>query len=493
MAVPLPVDDTPWPPQPYAELERDIAEADVWYSGDADKLSAFYGGQRKRGFWTRRRVPTGPQPKRVHVPAAAAIASASADLLFGETPTFEVADQATQAHLEDLIGKVNLDATLLEGAETASGLGGVYLRPLWDDQVADHALLTVMHPDTAVPEFRWGRLVAVTFWTQLPGGDNGEVWRHLERYEPGLILHGLYQGTKDKLGHRRSLKDRAETAGLAGDDGTGAVNLEALGIAGMAARYVPNVRPNRKRRRHPIGRWMGRSDTAGWENIMDALDQDWSSLSRELDLAKARIIVPDQYLRRAGRGSGAEFDMDQEVFSPVKVGMDAEKLMIELVQPELRTSAHLESAAAHFEQLVAGSGYNAQTMGNGDQAGGQQTATEVSSKESLSERTTKKKRSYWAPELEATLEVMLQVERAVFGRSVVQPARPTLEWPQGEQDLRETASSLNLLNLAGAVSTETKVAIAHPDWDKKAVVDEAAMIRSEQGLGTESPQGVPLP
>ncbi|TDT42585.1 hypothetical protein EV562_101555 [Streptomyces sp. BK208] len=53
---------------------------------------------------------------------------------------------------------------------------------------ADHRYAS----DRAVPEFSYGTLRAVTFWRELPGGDNDTVWRHLERCERGRIVHALY-------------------------------------------------------------------------------------------------------------------------------------------------------------------------------------------------------------------------------------------------------------------------------------------------------------
>ena len=80
----------------------------------------------------------------------------------------------------------------------------------WDHDVADHPLLDVVHADAAVPEFRWGILTAVTFW-RVVSEDNSQVVRHLERHEPGVIFHGLYRGSKDKLGVKVDMADDAST------------------------------------------------------------------------------------------------------------------------------------------------------------------------------------------------------------------------------------------------------------------------------------------
>ena len=69
--------------------------------------------------------------------------------------------------------------------------------------------------------------------------------------------------------------------------------------------------------------------------------------------------------------------------------------------------------------------------------------------------------------------------------------RPVIEFADaGDTDVREVASSLNLINLAQAASIETKVRMLHPDWDDATVKVEAEAIRVEQGIGpVEDPTG----
>jgi hypothetical protein len=72
-----------------------------------------------------------------------------------------------------------------------------------------------------VPKWRWDRLATATFWRDITPEGSRDVVRHLERHEPGVILHGVYVGTRDKLGMRVPLTDYPETQDLAEalDDG----------------------------------------------------------------------------------------------------------------------------------------------------------------------------------------------------------------------------------------------------------------------------------
>ena len=100
-----------------------------------------------------------------------------------------------QDRLEELVEESGIHNLLLEGLEWSSALGGHYLRPVWDKNLTDRPLLSVVRADEAVPEFRFGVLTAVTFHQKLPSDDD-QIYRYLERHEPGKILVGLYV-TKD--------------------------------------------------------------------------------------------------------------------------------------------------------------------------------------------------------------------------------------------------------------------------------------------------------
>lgn len=481
--MPLPTTDQPWPPAEFSDIAADIRLADVWWSGNANELADYYASpaaprRARRGFWGRERsMDVVRVEKRIHLPAAAAIASASADLLFGETPSFAVGDGVTQERFDEIAESVGLGALLVEAGEMASGLGGVYLRPVVAPDVADHPILTGLDPDTVVPEFRWGRLVALTCWSEIDRTGT-QVVRHLERYEAGLVTHGVFVGTATTLGERHDLRSFAATKAL--DD---AQDWRQYGIVDTGCAFVPNIRPNRRHRRHPIGRWMGRADTAGMESVMSSLDETWSSLMRDIDLGKRRIIVPDEFLERRGRGQGATFDGDREVFSPLSIDPQSrDRTSIEVVDFAIRTSDHLEACRSLFAELVHGAGYSSSSVGD-DSDGAVKTATEVDSQDSLSDRTTTKKRRYWTPALRSVLGSMLRLDRGVF-RTPITPDVPVIEWPTLDQSSR-TAETLNLLTMSQSASVQTRVRMLHPQWTDDQVAGEADAIKAEQGLDVQ--------
>lgn len=495
--MPLPSGGT-WPPPALAAITPKFAEWSAWYSGDPEALSAVYGGQQtqdstgffaserggwraavgkklERWFWGTR--PTNAQPRtKMHVPLAGDITSTSANLVFGEMVSITSEDATTQARLEELIDNSGMHSTLLEAAELDSALGGVYLRVCWDQkQRPEGPWLAAVHADAAVPEFRWGQLTAVTFWRVL--SDDGDiVIRHLERHEPGVILHGLYQGTCDELGHMIPLTEHEATAHLA--EVVTAQGAIETGIPMLTVSYVPNIRPNRIWRNNHAAAYLGRSDLQGIEPMLDGLDEVYSSWRRDLRLAKARLIVPTEYLQDQGKGQGAAFDLEQELYESVNAMSEESGMLITPVQFDIRVQEHKDTAANWLEQAVRGAGYSVQTFGGeGDMAA---TATEVVARQERSYTTRTKKIGYWRMGLGSALTALLAVDAVVF-RSGVTPDRPQLEWADGvATDPKALAETINLLSQAEAASTWIKVKMLHPDWEDSEVQEEVDRIKDDQ-------------
>src|SRR5690349_6335587 len=228
--MPLHSSDMTWPPTE-GHVQSSLADWDAWYSADPDRLMNRYANrgvselpeqrpvQQRDGIWGRLArwfwgapIPVGEKRTYLHVPLAGAICRTSSELLFSEPPKLIAPEdaQATQDALDALV-EGGLHPTLLEGGEVCAALGGAYLRLVWDMSVADRPWIDVVAADRAVPEFAYGRLKAVTFWTVLEK-DGKSVTRHLEQHEQGVILHGLYAGTPTQLGKALPLGARPETA-----------------------------------------------------------------------------------------------------------------------------------------------------------------------------------------------------------------------------------------------------------------------------------------
>jgi A118 family predicted phage portal protein len=518
--VPLPQRNPEWPPVALGAITPQLNAWDAWYTGDPNALEVAYGaatgdegtatkvvhpnqlaggvmGRLARFFWGTPSATAGQPRHKLHVPIATDLCQASADLLWSEAPDIKVGKvekdaagkpqrNATQERLDELIDDQALQV-FAEGAEVGAALGGHYLRVTWDQSIVpDRPFLTTVHADAAFPEFRWGRLVAVTFW-HIVHSTSSETWRHLERHEldprgNGIILHGLYRGTGDRLGIAVPLTEQTSTAGLADKvDAEGAISTESPGLAVV---YVPNQRPQRRWRNDPVGANLGRSDLDGVEGLMDALDEVYSSWMRDIRLAKARLIVSESALEDLGPGKGEGFDLDREVFTgvnapPTSLQGAAGGAFAQAEQFQIRHEEHRTTAQDLIENILRTAGYSPATFGIGGD-GVAATATEVQARQQRSFQTRDRKLRNVRPAIAEILHKLLAVDAAVF-RTKITPERPDVEFPDGVQEsLLSIAQTMQALRTAEAASTDTLVRMLHPEWDDQQVTDEVARIMGEQ-------------
>lgn len=538
----LPPAGQAWPPAQVRKILPQIGIWSAWYSGSSDQLSAAYGGATgsdpsatgffasdhggfratvgralTRFFWGE--ATRGPDRRnKLHIPIAAELCQASADLLFADEVTLKVVgDVATQERLDALSGD-GLHSEIAAAAEIAAALGGAYLRVTWDGDLTQEPFITHVDADQAIPEFRWGRLAAVTFW-QVVVRDGKHVFRHLERHETnaagdGVILHGLYMGEEDKLGFQISLMAQPATAGLMPEPdtaGSGTLDGDTLVIdsqsPGLCVEYVRNQTPNRIWRTDPLGRHLGRSDLDGVEPLMDALDEVYSSWMRDIRLGKAKVMVAKTLLDNVGPGNGRAFDMNQELYAPVNTlaGKD-QPLSAQMtnVQFNIRVDEHKGTSDELVEQILTLAGYSSQTFGSAGNGRAERTATEVESKERRSMLTRGRKLRLWRPALKRLVLKLLAVDRAIFGT----PNNFTdvdVMFANGVQETQlSLAQTAQALRTAQAASTRVLVGLVHPDWEDDMVDAEVELIHTETdatfspmpppdfGAPTQ-PDGQPLP
>ncbi|MFK0069746.1 phage capsid protein [Streptomyces sp. NPDC091046] len=494
--MPLPANGAAWPPPHMAEAYRHMRRDDMWYRGDPDELMRAHewaeqhpqmrGDNRRRRFG-RRDEPLYPSKReqRLHVPLAGDIASTSADLLFGDMPAIRCTTKATQDRLDTILDEARVQHLLLSAAEQSAAISGVYLRATWDrDTIPDRPIPDVVQADQAVPTFRWGMLRSVIFWRALPGDGSQTVHRHLELHEPGRILHALYEGTRDNLGRAVPLTEHADTAALVPSLGPDGVSIET-GIQRLTAVYVPNMLPNRLHRSSP----MGRSDYAApIYDLFGALDEAWTSWMRDLRLARSRLVVPEAYLQNLGPGRGAAFDDEREIYSGLKIPPTEQGAGgITIAQFAIRVAEHSATVDSAIRQAARSAGYSARSFGLATD-GAAVTATEVDSESQRTKTTTAKKAGYWRYGLSDFCETLLALDAAQFNRGL-KVERPTVTFQPVAESPLSKATTIEMLNRAQAVSTETKVRMRSPELDADEVTAEVARILDETGQAAPDPVG----
>lgn len=497
-----------WPPKPYDRAAKDMKRYQAWYAGDTDELTNIYSSAEMRQrisvstghfshagdtyFWGR---PNPQGTKRRHVPTPANISRASSDLLFSQPPKIMPgpADEDNGvliARMEEIFGDDRFSGLLSEAAETASFLGGVYLVPWWDVDIEDHVMPGIRDADNAVPEWSYDRLRAVTFWSILSEPGETPVIRHLERHEKGTITHALYSGDGTSLGKRLPLTGHPATEwadGVTNDRGEIQTNIDRMHVT-----YVPNVRPSRAWRSDPRLSHLGRSDYEGIESEFDALDEVQTSWLRDVENAKSRIFVDERLLADDGPGQGGSFDVDQQVYTKTRPQLSmaaAEGSTIESVQFNIRWSEHAQTSAEILQHILQNVGISAQQFTDGALAVGV-TATEINTRNTISENTRQKKINYWSSALTDHVENVLLLDAAHFGTGIRMNDRPSVQFParavQSEADQAQVIATKRTSNV---ISVETAVKTLNPDWSEKEVEAEIQRIREDQVTETKLAYG----
>ena len=500
--MPIPEPNNPWLPAPWDFAYKAYAENDAWYTGDVDALQKLYQragttrsthvrhgqamqggvvGAASRFFWGRP-VPANENRARLHVPAAADLATLASDLVFAEPPEVKLeqnlrASKKAQDRLDLIANGDEAHATFNMMGELKSALGAVALVTRWDDAVADHAWLEPSAADVIIPTFRSGRMIECTLWSEYVKGS--VHYRHLEHHAVGYIEHALFAGSESNLGRRVPLKEIPETAMYAG-----LVNAEsviATGIDRLTVVYNPNIPTAAWRKKGALAH-TGRSDFAQLHGLFDWLDETFSSWMRDLRLGAGRILVPEAALDYGGVGMGASFDAGREIFAGLNAPGDPNKIAFDKVQFDIRVEEHEKTAFGIYREILRKAGFSQSAWG--DYAGErQQTATEVDAKDKASERTRDKKILQERVAISRAASVALEIDGLIFpGRGGGRFDQPTVVFPDvSQEDPEKLARTLTLLDTAAAISLEQKVRRANPDWEDDQISAEVKAIRAERG------------
>ena len=448
------------------------------YSGDRVELNATSNDGM---FWKR------TSKCRMHVPVAADIAAISANLLFSEEPTFTCYDEETedneseqQHRLDDLVELNNIHGKLNEAAESCAALGDVYLKLNYRKDEIDYPVLSVVPADAAWPEYLLGVLKGIHFFGVLKRDlHTGAVTRVYELYEPGKITMALYEGDNETLGND-----------------LGDAELKRYGfereikppVNDMLAVHIPNMRPNRVFRDMN----MGRSDYDGLRDLMDSLDETYSSWMRDIRLGKARTIVPAEYLKRKpqemldGLAQSASWEFDPDVETYVTIDMtdgNGSTPGITLQQFSIRSSEYSATCAELLRNIVTIAGYAPQTFGL-EIIGMAQSGTALHIREKKSYDTMGKKQTYWQSPLEAIMTAMIHLDNALWPESGSDADdRVKVKFADSAaNDLSTMSSAVQLLMAANSASIQTRVEMLHPDWTQKQIAEETNRLKAVEQI-----------
>lgn len=528
--MPLPAEGTLWPPESLAPAFVKFNEHDAWYTGDVPRLMTFYqnetiiGATRTRAgeaysggiisiaskglsrlFWGKRLDPRTTRTA-LHVPLAADVSTMVSDSLWAEPPEFTAqildvtgdrvaAPDVTQTRLDLICNAPDPQMMFNEAGELVSALGGTYYAVEWNTANADNVYIVAHDADTCVPVWSAGHLQSATFWTSYLHDD--ELYRHLEVHEVGSITHGLFRGGAGELGVQVPLNTIEETTWLI-TPGQGKIidGMQVVlqtGIKRLTVAFQPNVRKNRDFRKMGGGLAMlGRSDYAGVEPELNALDETWSSLMRDLKVARSRVYVDESLLKTRGPGHGATWDEEQEVYTTLRSLAAPDGATITAQQFDIRVAEHTQTALELTKIILRNAGLGSRDYE--EQTSEQLTATGELLANKREETSRDKRIRYATAATTYIASVALELDGILFpGMGGKADILVSAEFPETQQqDPLKEAQIIHLLAAAGAIATDTKVRRANPDWTEPQIEEEVAKIKAEAPAPAAMPS-FPLP
>lgn len=525
----FPVVGDEFPSAEWAAAFAQYEANDAWYSGDQAKLQAVYawtagagtrgddpathyhkasrswrkGGARgwlSRMFNGRVVEDPGEHRTRIHAPVAGNLATLASDLLFAEPPTFRIYNaegkptkDRTQARLDAVLNSERTHRTLSHAGEETAGISAVVLTAHWDREISDVPWLQATSADAAVPEFVAGRLAAVNLYTTYPTGTgSGQVYCHVERHEVGAIVHALLLLENGKVAGVARLEDRPETAHIPRIGGAVAGPIDGsialpTGIRQLTAAWWRHL-PTRAFRKHGALALAGRAVFEGAEQMLDAVDEVWSSWMRDVKIARARLIVPEAFLDVQGPGLGGAFDDDRELLTGLAFtdlgGVDRETISAH--QFAIRAEEHAATLLGLTREITQHAGYSLSSYSESQSSGGV-TATEVTDRTTMTERTRDKQRLYFVDAGEPIARALMALDAVHYsGRELPADVDLRIEIPPLSQiDPEKEARIMGFLRSAQAASTDTLVRMQHKDWEETQIQEEIDRIRQENGLDDE--------
>jgi hypothetical protein len=425
------------------------------------------------------------------------IAFGFADFLFAEDTEIvaDATDGADQDELDHFAEINKLQAKLHRMERVNVSEGEVWWKLHTNLAVADTPLLTFNSRCDVVPLFYGDRVLAAGFVTEVgretveveegrptqPSysyGRQGQqndvateerVWRWIEIHTDGRVLNVLYQGTEGRLGERKELTARQETAGL---------NEELVhGQAMWAGRIVNDLDDDDA---------LGVSEYEAVEELLLALNEALTiSVENARLTGQDRIFVAGRFTQPDG-----SFDASLQVFQVEQeggtLGEDGSRLPIMGIEKVYQAEPLWLHISKLVRTILTRVGLVPEFIGEDD--GGQGTTTAPAMRLRLVPTTNaaKGKAREWKAELPLILQralaiVAMPTAKGGMGRPVSSQEPPAIELADPiPQDDVSLVTNVAAAVAAEVMSRETGIGELHPDWSEEQVAEELAKIRDDQ-------------
>lgn len=505
------------------DFSRRITEYRVWSMGNSYVLRRFFVGTLEyrtcNYFWTRAPLSY----RMIHSGLPGLICSKMPRILFGNgiAPTVsvykdsgEVDKNKTKAATDytlQLIDKVKLRDVLTECATNESWGGHSFIKFSFDTAISNFPIIEaadIMSTEVVKERNETVAIIFKTWYEDKKKGNQQRKYRLDEIYTTdatgdAVIRYELYELTTGEE-KRVPLNSIPETQKI-----VEAVNSDDefvfTGLKGMLAFDKPNKLPSLE---FPHSNY-GASDFEGATDSFDAVDEAYSTIINEIrdnrtfryfashnfrrDKDTGEILTPDDGFTK--NFVLTEGDIDQEQ------GVNKNRIVDQI--PD-KTEEHKAKYLTAVTVALNKAGLSPYSIGITGLESINQSAESQQERNKVTLETRKAKLELWTPYLSKVLSQLLAFNTYLLNTvGVKQDDMPlpdmditlstvTLDFGEYLQDTdKDLVDIWGLAKSQGISSTQNAVRELHKSWSEKQILDETNVILFENGMATDTPNGLP--
>ena len=505
------------------DFSRRITEYRVWSMGNSYVLRRFFVGTLEyrtcNYFWTRAPLSY----RMIHSGLPGLICSKMPRILFGNgiSPTVsvykdsgEVDKNKTKAATDytlQLIDKVKLRDVLTECATNESWGGHSFIKFSFDTAISNFPIIEaadIMSTEVVKERNETVAIIFKTWYEDKKKGNQQRKYRLDEIYTTdatgdAVIRYELYELTTGEE-KRVPLNSIPETQKI-----VEAVNSDDefvfTGLKGMLAFDKPNKLPSLE---FPHSNY-GASDFEGATDSFDAVDEAYSTIINEIrdnrtfryfashnfrrDKDTGEILTPDDGFTK--NFVLTEGDIDQEQ------GVNKNRIVDQI--PD-KTEEHKAKYLTAVTVALNKAGLSPYSIGITGLESINQSAESQQERNKVTLETRKAKLELWTPYLSKVLSQLLAFNTYLLNTvGVKQDDMPlpdmditlstvTLDFGEYLQDTdKDLVDIWGLAKSQGISSTQNAVRELHKSWSEKQILDETNVILFENGMATDTPNGLP--
>ena len=506
------------------DFSRRITEYRVWSMGNSYVLRRFFVGTLEyrtcNYFWTRAPLSY----RMIHSGLPGLICSKMPRILFGNgiAPTVsvykdsgEVDKNKTKAATDytlQLIDKVKLRDVLTECATNESWGGHSFIKFSFDTELSNFPIVEAADIMATEVVKERNETVAIVFKTWYEDkekkGNTERKYRLDEIYTTdgagdAVIRYELYELStgEDKRVPLNSISETQKIVEAVNADD----EIVFTGLKGMLAFEKPNKLPSLE---FPHSNY-GASDFEGATDSFDAVDEAYSTIINEIrdnrtfryyssnnfrrDKDTGEILTPDDGFTK--NFVLTEGDIDQEQ------GVNKNRIVDQI--PD-KTEEHKAKYLTAVTVALNKAGLSPYSIGITGLESINQSAESQQERNKVTLETRKAKLELWTPYLAKVLSQLLAFNTYLLNRvGVKQDDMPlpdmditlstvTLDFGEYLQDTdKDLVDIWGLAKSQGISSTQNAVRELHKTWSEKQILDEVNVILFENGMATDTPNGLP--